>query len=108
MKTGIAAAAACVAWILPQIALAVVIEPPLTASGLGGLQSAVSFCEKVDPEHGERIRDKAEKMMKGLSHEKLESMRRSADFKKNYAAVKVVLDGIPKDDAVHMCTAASK
>ena len=107
MKTGIAAAAACLAWILPQIVLAAP-EPPLTASGLGGLQSAVSFCEKVDPEHGEQIRDKAEKMTKGLSEEQLEAMRRSADFKKNYAAIKVVLDGIPRDDAVHMCTAASQ
>lgn len=107
MKTGIAAAAACVAWILPQIVLAAP-EPSVTAAGLGGLLSAVSFCEKVDPAHGDQIRDKAKKMMKGLSEEKIESMRRSADFKKNYAAIEVVLDGIPKDDAVHMCTAASK
>lgn len=107
MKTGIAVAA-CFAWILPQLAEAKPAEPPLTAGALGGLTSAVRFCEKVDPGHAREIREKARQMEKGLSEEKMEAMRRTADFKKNYAAISGVLEGIPKDDAIHMCMAASK
>jgi hypothetical protein len=107
MKTGFAMVV-CIVWALPQFARAAPVDPPLTAAGLGGLTSAVEFCEKVDPKDKERLREKARQIMKALSEEQIEAMRRTTDFNTVHATIAGVLDGLPKDDAINLCTTASK
>ena len=79
----------------------------LTAAELGGIESAVSFCEKVDP-NDTALRRKAQELMKGLSEDRIEEMKRTADYKNAYTTLTGILLAIPKAEGVGLCMVASK
>ena len=68
----------------------------------------VDFCDRIDPIHSQDLRAKVKQMTKGLSEDRLEEMRHTQEFRKAGETLEVVLKDIPKDDAVKLCTSASK
>ena len=80
----------------------------LTAAELGGIESALNYCEGVAPSHAAQLRRKAQELLKGVNEDRIEEMKRTPDYKSVYTAVTGIFHGIPKDEGIELCAAASK
>jgi hypothetical protein len=96
-----------VAWVVCAAALAphAVKAGTLDAQQLGAATAVFNFCSKVDPPDDRQLDKKAKLFTAGMSEDKLEAERASADYQSAQQTVQSVLAEFSDPDALSVCQA---
>jgi hypothetical protein len=73
---------------------------------LAGLQAAIDYCAKVDPQNSSRFEKAVLSMLPDMTASRIAAARRTAQFGQTYAAIGAVLKGLAPSDGVRLCAAA--
>lgn len=95
--------------VLPSVASAAVSAPPttgappMTSTDMGEFLGAVRFCEDATPNHRTQIRENVERLIDGLSENRIEAMKGMPDFKIAYDNITGYLRVLQKDQVAQIC-----
>lgn len=89
-------------------ALAGAADTAIDAHALGVAESALKFCEPLEPATSKKIRERIKQLAQGASEQQLAAARHSDEYQKAYASVVDFTGKVERKNAKRFCAQAGR